>query len=452
MLKKIVFILISVFIFNVNALTKNEFIDVIKKSSGFVKIALQLGVANQQLKVNQGGQDWVLGFGVNQLEKTNTENALFQTFTKNTHRLSSSLSKNIYETGGDLVVSYNQNKNSYVNKANDYDDNYLKVSYNQPLLKNAFGVVDNSNIDLSKYEVQIAKYKVLNEQQNFITVKLKQFFNWLKYQEQLKIYQTQLYLAKDLLQRTEKKYKSGLVNEVDVFSQKDLVLLREQNVLNIKQQLFQVRQNLSQSLNDKSLLTQNIVFDLTQFKKGKKHIFKFNSKTQIFKLAIEQQKRNIKTIKSEQQAKLDLKLSAKNYDKKNKTNNATSAEYEVGLQYSYILGGKSKDAKLEKALLSLKQQQLTLQITHNNEMASVVNLRENSNTLKNLAKLAKLRLITAQKKSKQQQKRYERAQIDISVVSGALNNEQKVALELLNYQIQYQNNYNDYLKTLDLLK
>lgn len=452
MLKKIVFILISVFIFNVNALTKNEFIDVIKKSSGFVKIALQLGVANQQLKVNQGGQDWVLGFGVNQLEKTNTENALFQTFTKNTHRLSSSLSKNIYETGGDLVVSYNQNKNSYVNKANDYDDNYLKVSYNQPLLKNAFGVVDNSNIDLSKYEVQIAKYKVLNEQQNFITVKLKQFFNWLKYQEQLKIYQTQLSLAKDLLQRTEKKYKSGLVNEVDVFSQKDLVLLREQNVLNIKQQLFQVRQNLSQSLNDKSLLTQNIVFDLTQFKKGKKHIFKFNSKTQIFKLAIEQQKRNIKTIKSEQQAKLDLKLSAKNYDKKNKTNNATSAEYEVGLQYSYILGGKSKDAKLEKALLSLKQQQLTLQITHNNEMASVVNLRENSNTLKNLAKLAKLRLITAQKKSKQQQKRYERAQIDISVVSGALNNEQKVALELLNYQIQYQNNYNDYLKTLDLLK
>lgn len=452
MLKKIVFILISVFIFNVNALTKNEFIDVIKKSPGFVKIALQLGVANQQLKVNQGGQDWVLGFGVNQLEKTNTENALFQTFTKNTHRLSSSLSKNIYETGGDLVVSYNQNKNSYVNKANDYDDNYLKVSYNQPLLKNAFGVVDNSNIDLSKYEVQIAKYKVLNEQQNFITVKLKQFFNWLKYQEQLKIYQTQLSLAKDLLQRTEKKYKSGLVNEVDVFSQKDLVLLREQNVLNIKQQLFQVRQNLSQSLNDKSLLTQNIVFDLTQFKKGKKHIFKFNSKTQIFKLAIEQQKRNIKTIKSEQQAKLDLKLSAKNYDKKNKTNNATSAEYEVGLQYSYILGGKSKDAKLEKALLSLKQQQLTLQITHNNEMASVVNLRENSNTLKNLAKLAKLRLITAQKKSKQQQKRYERAQIDISVVSSALNNEQKVALELLNYQIQYQNNYNDYLKTLDLLK
>jgi outer membrane protein TolC len=452
MIRKILLITIVISAFSVNALTKNEFIAKVKKSPEFVKIALQLAISNKQLKISSGIQDWKLGVGVNKIDRTNTDKTLFQNFSKNTNIVSSSLSKNIYETGGDVVISYNQNKNTFDNTTNDYDDEYFKMSYIQPLLKNAFGIIDNTNIDLNKFDVQIAKYNVINQQQTFITNQLKQFFNWLKYQQQLSIYQTQLDLAKKLLKRIEKKYKNALVNEVDVLSQKELVLLREQNILSIKQQLFQVRQTLAQSLNDDSLLTQSINFDLNQLEKITKHSFQANSKTQALKLAVEQQKRNIKSIENEQNANLDLTLSAKNYNKTTTLASEGNSEYEIGLQYSYALGATTVDAKLEKAQLALKQQKLSWKVTHNNEMASVMSIRENLRTLRKLSKLATLRLTTAQKKSKQQQKRYELAQIDISLVIDAFNNEQKVQLEKLNYQIQYQNSYNDYLKTLDLLK
>jgi outer membrane protein TolC len=452
MIRIFLLIIVTILSFSVNALTKNEFIAKVKKSPEFVKIALQLAISNKQLKISSGAQDWKLGVGVNKLDRTNTDKQFFQTLSKNTNIVSSSLSKDIYETGGDFVISYNQNKNTFDNAANDYDDKYFKMSYTQPLLKNAFGIIDNTNIDLNKFDIQIAKYNVINQQQAFISNQLKQFFNWLKYQQQLNIYQTQLDLAKKLLKRIEKKYKNALVNEVDVLSQKELVLLREQNILNIKQQLFQVRQTLAQNLNDDSLLTQSIDFDLNQIEKITKHTFQENSKTKALKLAVEQQKRNIKSIENEQNANLDLTLSAKNYNKKTTLESEGNSEYEIGLQYSYALGATTADAKLKKAQLALKQQKLSWKVIHNNEMVSVMNLRENLRTLKKLSELAILRLTTAQKKSKQQQKRYELAQIDISLVIDAFNNEQKVQLEKLNYQIQYQNSHNDYLKTLDLLK
>lgn len=458
-MKKKLYTAISIILVSLNtqALTQTEFIKKLIHSPGYQKISLQLDRSKQQKEIYNSAQDWRIGVNSSYTSQTLQDNLLNPSNLENTYNISPRISRPIFATGGQLSLAYEWNKNNFANRANtDYHNSTIEVSYSQPLLKNYLGIVDRLDIDLSQFDIYISKLKITEQQQSYIANQLRLFFDWARYQEQLILSKKQLNLAKELLDKVTKKFNNSVVEEVDVLSQKELVLTRQQAVLNLEQLLFSSREKIAKLLNDEEINEQFAEFDFDQtlVLPNDKQI-ENSALFQILKLSIAKSKRNIETLKNQRKAQLNLDLTAKaqgqNADYQ-QTLNHTSPEYTLALNYEYPLGNRGAKASLSQEYSLLNEQQLNYQQQLQAETANLINVKRNINFLKQQFQLSTERLKNAKKRSKQQQTRYEFAQIDISLVIDALNEEQRIEQEKLDYQAEYQNAYYDYLRILNLIK
>ncbi len=448
-IKIIITVLIMQYFWVALALNKNEFIAGIKKTAGFNKISLQLQSTLQQKNIATAKGDWKFSVSGDILDRDKK----YTNITYNTAKLKTTIAKTIITTGDNISLSYSLD-NTNVNN-NNYSNDKYSILYSHPLLKNNNGVSSMLAIDLAKIDAKIIKLKIIAEQQKYITNKLQLFFDWLSYKKQLEINKTQLILANKLLTIIKEKYINFLVEEVDILAQNEFIFNTKQAILATENKLANTKEQITKLIN-KDIANEEVIFNFdTTYTVINKNL-EDSALFKQLKLIMQKTKRTLNGLKDAEQAKLNLNFKVtkpgKSFNFLTGNLNNPATEYSLGLNYEKSFGSRVENAKIIQSKISLNEQKLNYKELLNNNQATVINLKKSLKYLQQQITLIQQKLINAKEKTLQQQNRYNEAQIDISLVISAINDQKKIELEKINYQKQYHNTYYNYMQLLDLIK
>lgn len=115
--------------------------------------------------------------------------------------------------------------------------NRLLATYSLPLMQNRGGVLDRLDYDLSGFEVDFAKIVSLENQENFLLDVAGRYVGWAFQFERARIAKALLALQEEQLDRTRRKRRANLVDEVDVLRGEDAVQSARQTVVNAESRL-----------------------------------------------------------------------------------------------------------------------------------------------------------------------------------------------------------------------
>ena len=112
-------------------------------------------------------------------------------------------------------------------------DNYqseIALTYIHPLMKNRKGFLDRLQYNLKQFDIDASEINALENEENFLTESATKFLNWIFLVEQRNIIEERLSLSRTELERTERKRKANLVEQVDLIRAGDAVRISEQNL------------------------------------------------------------------------------------------------------------------------------------------------------------------------------------------------------------------------------
>lgn len=109
--------------------------------------------------------------------------------------------------------------------------NRLALTYSLPLLQNRGGILDRLGYDLGEYEVELAKIQAVENQEDFLLEIAGRFVDWTFINERARIARELLQLQEEQLDRTRRKRRANLVDEVDVLRGEDAVAVARQEVV-----------------------------------------------------------------------------------------------------------------------------------------------------------------------------------------------------------------------------
>ncbi len=92
----------------------------------------------------------------------------------------------------------------------------LSLTITQPLLKNAFGLASKNTLKISDYLLEIAKIKLAEDWEDFISMLREEYLAWQKCHTNTKLFENKVKTVKDQLALVEDQLKYGLSEELDV--------------------------------------------------------------------------------------------------------------------------------------------------------------------------------------------------------------------------------------------
>jgi outer membrane protein TolC len=138
----------------------------------------------------------------------------------------------------------------------------LYAGYSQPLLQNLSGKLDRLQYELSDYDIDFTEVQILENQEGFLVGMADRFLDWVLLTEQKRIAGERAQLAEEERERTVKKRKSYLVDQVDVLRAEDAVRIAKQNLVLVESQWKALRAELSVLCLSDELCEKSPEFDL----------------------------------------------------------------------------------------------------------------------------------------------------------------------------------------------
>ena len=144
----------------------------------------------------------------------------------------------------------------------DFYEHRLFVNYVYPLLQNRGGQLDRLEYELGDFEVQAAQIEALENQENFLFAAGTRFIDWALTVEQIDILKRRRDYEQAQLDRTQRRQRANLADEVDVLRGKDAIKTAEEALI-FSESVFKARQaELAVIAQDESMYGLDPAFDI----------------------------------------------------------------------------------------------------------------------------------------------------------------------------------------------
>ena len=452
-MKKIfITILILLTGFNVQAINEREFIERLKATHPFFEQqALSSQIKQVEKRLTTANEDWVISINGN-YKNENASDISSSTYNKlNTTSADVSATRKIANSGSDITFKHAwKDKNKDVNTTR----NRFSLDYTYPLLRNRDGVNDQLDGDVAQIAIEKNTLERLEQEEDFILKKLKRFVDLAYAQEQQLINERRLALAGQELNLVKQKFAASVVDKVDVLLQEDAYQRAQQQLLQAQQDLILLRHEIAITL---ALNFDQVVANTDLYKIYSAKEVWLLADTRALKItALDQKtlKRQLFSFKNESQAKLDLNLGLASEGENSSYSNSLenqSATWNVGLDWSYPLGGVKSSNNVKKAEIKLARlaQYKREQLLELNVQATI--LKEKIKLLMQMLKSNKKQISIAKARTVEERGRYANGSGQASFVISAQNNEQNAQLGYAQVATNYQKAVLDFKATIDQL-
>ena len=439
--------------FNAQAISEREFIERLKATHPFFEQqALSSQIKQVEKRLTTANEDWVISINGN-YKNENASDISSSTYNKlNTTSADVSATRKIANSGSDITF-----KHVWTDKDKDGVDiarNKFSLDYTYPLLRNRDGVNDQLDGDVAQIAIEKNTLERLEQEENFILKKLKRFVDLAYAQEQQLINERRLALAGQELNLVKQKFAASVVDKVDVLLQEDAYQRAQQQLLQAQQDLILLRHEIAITL---ALNFDQVVANTDLYKIYSAKEVWLLADTRALKItALDQKtlKRQLFSFKNESQAKLDLNLGLASEGENSSYSNSLenqSATWNVGLDWSYPLGGVKSSNNVKKAEIKLARlaQYKREQLLELNVQATI--LKEKIKLLMQMLKSNKKQISIAKARTVEERGRYANGSGQASFVISAQNNEQNAQLGYAQVATNYQKAVLDFKATIDQL-
>ena len=422
--------------------TLNQYLDSLKKQHPFFKQELlNKKIEEQQQQRFLGDKDWIItGSQVYQYEENNSASLLTAEKQDNVY-FNAGIERHFWSTGGSLALDYDYYKTDqqFPPPFNTLDEhgNGVKLSFNLPLLKNRGGVLSRLEYELQGYQIDLSEISSHETLENFLQQQGSIFIEWVFIDEQLRIANNRLTLAREELQRTQRKRDSRLAAEVDVLRAKDAVIAAEQNVSLIKSNWLAVQAELATLSNNHRLYqlttslalyqlgsVPNIQAALRKFRQNSRQLK--NIDIQIARL--QQLERGVDhQLKPELNFTVGAALSGQD-ESFNEATEIDQPQYSVGLNFRFLLGQRSAKADLSKTKLQISQLSLAKKNIARQLESELRSVLIRLSETKQVLELNKEQIRVAKLRTQAEIERHNQGRSELSFVIQSRDNEQNVQL------------------------
>jgi outer membrane protein TolC len=211
----------------------------------FTKEELSVDIAKKQKQSFLGAEDWVFNLSPSYTYLGGKSGSTFGAGKSNIYGVTTGVDRAIWRTGGRLGFSLESGYSSIEFPAIGTVEEFshgITMSYTQPLLENFAGRLDRLIYELSDYSIDFTGVQALENQEDFLLDVAIQYMSWVQLAESVRISRERLKLALQMLEQTEKRFRSNLVDRVEVLRSDDEVKRAEQTLL-----LFESRYRAKQA-------------------------------------------------------------------------------------------------------------------------------------------------------------------------------------------------------------
>jgi len=334
----------------------------------------------------------------------------------------------------------------------------VSLSITQPLLYNAFGVLDKYTYKDAKYKLEIAKLSQKENNKAIYTYYKKLYYNWIMSAEVLDILKKALNNAKRIEAKTRRQVRVRLSDNDDlqksVASRIQYQLQYEQNLLNYKK----IKKEINLIIDTSKYAPDKKLFEKTFDKYNKEKIMADVKFVQTRNSRI--LKKNIASIKYQSsilQNKLlpELNLIGSVTQKSNADSvssafsNMSDTEYYVGLSMSYALGNSKAKSDLKQADLSIQELNQTYKSTNNSFDVKLKSLVSNITSYKKQHQFYKNYIKALNSQLYTERQKYKQARLNLSYLISTQNNIAATKINILTLRLSLilaSLDYNDLIK------
>ena len=378
--------------------------------------------------------------------------------------LSTGISKTFWNTGGFLSLGTNTIKvtrtlpsSSFNLGPGTYYQNEVSVSYSQPLLSNFGGIQSQFNTKLETITLKRVTLTVKETKEQFLSELTSLYFDWIFMIEKEKILQNRLSLAIKNVIETSNKYKSQLVDKVDVLRAKTSLKSLEKAQLMALTEKTALEKKIRIMSPQEAFLGSSPNYDIYQLPSVEK--FNNNSTHTLFQpklISITKETLEEQLLFYQDSAKDSLNLTLKTalLGANSTFSDATSldrSDQTISLDYTKILGDtttKETIAKIQLELSQLKETDNKVKLELQQTLESLYLQIEN---LKALVKLSASQVKLANAQTKEERKSYKQGRSQLNFVIQAQDRELDAKLQLLSTAITLQKTIYQYHALTDNL-
>lgn len=319
----------------------------------------------------------------------------------------------------------------------------LSVEISQPILYNAFGLLDRYARNDARMQLEIDRLKKQNSDKSLENYYSKLFYQWHAYTSMLLITRQAIANARSLEAQSIRMRRARLADNDDVQKARASRLQYEnqyqQYLINLQRVKNELREvvSIDNYRPDQSHLSR--IFSSSLERSYPYVNFADTLDHRILQKSFEKLKYSLKVQKNRLLPRLDLVGSVT--QKSNEESPASAfeklndTEYYAGFQVSYPLGNHEVRAAVKEAQLLVEELKLSMESTEKDYRTQVNNLiiaariyKQQYNIYENKLKALRSQLATEEVK-------YRQARLNLSYVINTRNSIQQVELEILNLQV-----------------
>jgi len=434
-----------------DTLTQVDFLDQLKESHPlFMREQLTAQIEQQRQAGYLGAQDWNIrssvfyshdepSFAIAGPEKTDAIS------------IAGGLDKSLWSTGGRLAASYSS---SYADLSIDptlglpgsYFENRLAISYSHPLMRNKGGSLDRLQYELSQFDIDLSEVIAIENQEVFLAQSAAKFLDWVFLTEQHRIVVNRLVLSEEEQSRVRDKRASNMIDEVDVIRAEDAARLARQNLLLIESQVDALRSELAVLLQDATLNDIAPAYDLYQttplptLSQATAQLQENSRLLKSLNIRIDQQK--LARSGYVEQGKSDLSLVAgvgvKNAGASwGRSMAMDKPEARIGLQLGLPFGQRTAKANVARTdlvsmQLAKRHDELSIDLS-----SAIASLLTQALRLESVLKLNQQQIESAERRTAEELKLYNRGRGDLTFVIQSRDGEQAAQLTYAANAITY---------------
>jgi len=363
-------------------ITLERYLSVVRERHPFFKKeALSTDIEKQRQSGLLGDEDWVLRATPRYTHQEQAREAIGLPSEEQATNIETTLERKLWQTGGRVGLSYRYDFSDQqledlviedlgigpivipVGPGKFYENSVI-LSYTQPLLRNAGGLLDRLGYELQGYTVGITAFVTQENQESFLKEVGIRFIDWALLSEERRITAGRLRLAEKELQRSRRKLRANLVDRVDVLRAKDAVLSTETNVSRVEARWKAKQAEIAALAQESRLYQMAPEYDLystvalppiEQAVAQMKHTARILQALQVQASQLAHQRDGLKNAARPQ---LDLRLSGARKGGAESSGDAQDfdkTDYQVALEFRYPLRNRSARADVRATELERQQ-------------------------------------------------------------------------------------------------
>jgi outer membrane protein TolC len=445
-------------------ITLDEYLTLVRTNHPFfTKEKLAVDIEKKESQSLLGAEDWILNITPSYSFVGEASASEYGAQTK-VHRVGvdASINRSLWTTGGKLGFSLTS---SYTNSdpligPSDRFKHGVGASYTQPLLQNIGGTLDRLGYELGDYAIALTEVQSIENMEGFLLDTALVFLDWVYYTEVIEVAKQRLSLAQEQLQNTEKRFKSNLVDRVDVLRAEDAIRISEKTIIQLETQWKAKQAELAVLAKSDTLYSKVPVYDLYKIvpvPETEEASSQLKSRARLLKtLSIlrEQLVHQRGGLVEQRRPQLDLMVAGGLYGSDEEFVESLGIykpEASISLVFTTNLDNRTIDAQIEKLDLQMRQIEEDMTNVETSLEASMVNILIQIVEMEKVLSMNQAQILSAVEKTKEELKLYNQGRNQLTFVIQSRDNEENAKMDYIENSALYHGLILQYRALLDEL-